>query len=91
MKYEKVVVHKNRQTGDIETYVNIDGHGARCDLDDFMRLVADIYGSPAMTMTKKGHVQKMQAASQQAIREMKKKTREVAAMNVAQALLEKKE
>lgn len=79
---ETVVVFKDQLSRQIHTYVNLEGHGARMSIEDFISLVAELYGSPATTLTKKGLLQKLQSASEQAIYQMKSKTLAVAAINL---------
>ena len=79
---EKVIVFKDRESREIHTYVDADGHGARMDVQAFISLVADFYGSPVTTLTRSGHLEGLRLAAEQAIRHMKAQTKEVAAVNV---------
>lgn len=79
---DTVVVFRDRKAREIKTYVNLDGHGAQVDLVDFLSLVSEFYGSPASTMTRKGHLAHLLKSAEQAITHMKGHTREVAAVNL---------
>ena len=81
-EHEKVVVFRDRHERKIHTYVNHCGHGANMDLKDFISLVAELYGSPATTMTRSGLLEGLQEAAAKAIHHMKAQTREVAALNI---------
>lgn len=76
---EFVIVFKDRKSRAIETFVNVDGHGARLDLDAFLSLIAESYGNPSTTLTTKGHAAKLRVAALMVIEHMKEKTREIAA------------
>lgn len=79
---EMVVVFKDKKSREIQTFVNIEGHGARLELSQFMSLVAENYGSPVSTITRKGLLDGLLTAAQKATHQMKSKTREVAAVNL---------
>lgn len=85
MENEIVVIFKDKKSRQIQTYVNLSGHGAKVSIEDFIKLVCEAYGSPATTMKRKTHLERMLDASQSVIREMKTKTREVAAINMEPA------
>ena len=82
MNEEQVIVFKDKKSRQIETYVSLDGHGARVDVKDFIAMCAELYGSPATTMTRAGLKQGMLEACEKAIRMLKSSTREVAAVNL---------
>lgn len=79
MSREKVIVFKDRNSRAIETYVDLDGHGARTELDAFIGLLAEAYGNPMVTFTIKGHEAALKAAAAEVIAHMKQQTREIAA------------
>jgi len=79
---EMVVVFRDTKKRQIDTYVNLGGHGARISVSDFLSKVADAYGNPASTMTIKSHADRLKAAAEVVITEMKASTREVAAINM---------
>lgn len=82
MENEIVVIFKDKKSRQIQTYVNLSGHGAKVSIEDFLKLVCEAYGSPATTIKRQTHLEKILDASQVVIREMKIKTREVAAINM---------
>lgn len=79
MNKEKVIVFKDRKSRAIETYVDIDGHGARIEIDAFIGLLAEVYGNPMVTFTIKGHEAALKAAAAEVVRHLKQQTREIAA------------
>lgn len=79
---ETVIVYKDKKTREIRTFVHLEGHGARMSVQDFVSLVAELYGSPATTMTKKTFLSRLLTASDSAIYKMKAQTKEVAAVNL---------
>lgn len=82
MNNSVVVVHKDRKSREIKTYVDVEGHGAAMSLQDFISLLVEHYGSPATTMTRAGLLDGLQRAMDLALYEMKSKTKEVAAINM---------
>lgn len=76
---EIVIVFKDRKLRSIETYMNLEGHGARVEIGEFISLLAEAYGNPTMTVTKKGHEDRLKVACAAVIRQMKQQTREIAA------------
>lgn len=80
---ETVIVFKDIQSREIRTYVHLDGHGAEMTVTDFVSRVAELYGSPALTLTRAGLLAGLQAAAAQTIYEMKSATKEVAAVNLS--------
>lgn len=79
---DSVVIFKDKNTREILTYVNFDGHGASMDIKQFVLLVSELYGSPTSTMTRKRFAEKLMIATDQAIRHMKHATKEIAAINL---------
>lgn len=79
---ETVIVIKDTKTRQIHTFVNLEGFGARVSIPDFISLVAEYYGSPATTMTRKGFLAGLQAAAEKAVYHMKGETKAVAAVNL---------
>lgn len=79
---ETVVVFKDQKSREIRTYINLEGHGAAMEVQDFIHRVAELYGSPATTLTRAGLLAGLQAAADRAIYEMKAATKEVAAVNL---------
>ncbi len=77
-----VIVHKDRKSREIQTYVNLEGLGARTELAYFISLMAEFYGNPVSTMTRRGHLDGLLGAADQAILHMKEQTKEVAAINL---------
>lgn len=82
MENEMVVIFKDKKSRQIQTYVNLDGHGAKVSIEDFIGLLCEYYGSPASTFKIKTHLQRLLDASELVVKEMKLKTREVAAINM---------
>jgi hypothetical protein len=82
---ETVIVVRDKKAREIRAFVNLDSIGAQASVEDFMRLVAEFYGSPATTMTRAGHEEALQAAALQAISHMKRQTTQVAAVNLEPA------
>lgn len=82
MRHHAVVVHKDKETREIKTYTRLDGLGAEMALPDFISLMAEKFGSPAMTMTRAMLLKKLQDAAHAAIMDMKMATKEVAAINL---------
>jgi hypothetical protein len=78
---EKVIIHKDAASREIQTYVGCDGHGARMDLGEFLELVADLYGSPFATLTKASHLAQLKRAAGLACEQLKAKTAAVAALS----------
>lgn len=82
MATETVIVFKDKKSREIRTFVNLEGHGAGMELEAFIDLVAELYGSPATTMTRAGFLKSLQDAAARAVRQMKSQTREVAAVTL---------
>lgn len=82
MSQQVIVVFKDKRSREIKTYVNLDGHGAQATVEDFISLIAELYGSPVSTLTKAGFQKRLLQASEQAIRHLKAQTKEVAAVNL---------
>lgn len=76
---EIVIVFKDRKSRAIETFVNVDGHGARMELSEFLGLLAEAYGNPTTTLSIKGHEKRLNDAAAGVVQHMKEKTREIAA------------
>lgn len=79
---EVVIVFKDKNTREIKTYVNLDGHGAEVTVSDFVSLLCERFGNPATTLTRAALLSKMQKSCEQVIFEMKNQTREVAGINL---------
>lgn len=79
---DHLVIFRDKKARLIHTYVNLEGHGAKIELEHLMSLVAEFYGSPFSTLTKKGHEAKLKEALDKAIFHVKAQTREVASMNI---------
>lgn len=77
-----VIVFKDKKSRQVLTYVNIDGHGAQVSIEDFVSLLAETYGSPATTFTKKAFAKALQDAAEQVVRQMKSQTKEIAAVSL---------
>lgn len=86
MENEMIVIFKDKKSRQIQTYVNLDGHGAKVSIEDFIGLLCEYYGSPASTFKRKTHLQRLLDASELVVKEMKLKTREVAAINMEPAI-----
>lgn len=82
MATNHVVVFKDKRSREIKTYVNLTGHGAQMSAEDFIKLVAERFGNPALTFTNKSLTEGLLTASAEAIRHMKAQTLEVAAMTI---------
>lgn len=82
MTGEQVIVYKDKASREIHTFVHLAGHGARVELSQFISLLAEAYGSPTLTMTRKGLLEGLQEACEAVVLDMKRKTVGVAAVNL---------
>jgi hypothetical protein len=82
MKNETVIIFKDKKSREIQTYINLDGHGARLSVHDFISLVCEQYGSPVSTFKRVTHLEKMIDSAHKVIKDIKEKTREIAAVNI---------
>lgn len=72
----KIVIYKHAATQHSEI-------GADVSLEAFIALLSDEYGSPASTMTRASHAEKLLAAATKVISEMKRSTVAVAALDLS--------
>ena len=79
---EIVIVFKDKKSRTIETFVDMNGHGARVTVSEFMQMVSDKYGSPTTTLTQKSHEAKLQQAAELVIADMKASTSAIAAVQL---------
>ncbi len=82
MAGETVIVFKDKRSREIQTYVNMEGHGARVEVPHFVALLAEAYGSPATTMTRSTFAKRLLESMDEVILQMKASTVEVAAINL---------
>lgn len=81
-KKDFVIVFKDKKSRQIETFASLDSIGAKMSIYDFISLVNDLYGQAVTTMTRAQHLEKLLAATDEAIYQMKAQTREIAAINM---------
>lgn len=81
-KNEFVIVYKDKKAREVQTFVNLDGMGAKVSIHDFLSKICEMYGSPMTTMKRKTHLEKLLACANEVIYDMKMQTREVAAINL---------
>lgn len=79
---DEIVIFKDKKSRTIKTYVNLDGHGASMEVKKFIEFVGEMYGSPAMTLTKRAFQERLSIAADEVIKQMKDAAREVAAVSV---------
>jgi hypothetical protein len=82
---ETVIVFRDKKAREIRTYINLEGHGASMPLEDFVSLMCELYGPVWSTMSAASLAAGMQEAAQAAVRQMKKQTGQVAAINMEPA------
>jgi hypothetical protein len=82
MGKEVVIVKRDKKARAIRTFVSVKSLGAEMELQDFVAALADGYGSPFATLTRRGLLEGLQNAANQVIRDMKLQTTEVAAVSV---------
>ena len=71
---EAVIISRQWHNPAIRSYMTKKDVGAEMELDDFLKAVLEIVGSPTFTMTKNQLANKIFAAKEQILVEMKKAT-----------------